>query len=222
MTEQLDMAPQPASFRDSCCIELRWVGEQGAGSRSSRRTTPACSGVSPSAPRHESRVSPVRCRAPADMMRSILRGVAAGAAGTTALHGLTYLDMVLRGRPASQTPEQSVTRLADLADVTIPAEGRENRVSGAGALLGILSGLVMGAGYGAVRAAGWRPSATTACAVATVGAIAVSALPMAAIGVSNPRDWSLSDWMSDVVPHIAYGWVTTATYAAMLGRHEDG
>jgi hypothetical protein len=156
------------------------------------------------------------------MMRSILRGLAAGAAGTTALHAVTYLDMVLRGRAASQTPEQSVTRLAELADVTIPAEGRENRVSGAGALLGILSGLVVGAGYGAVRAAGWRSSTATAGAVATVGAIAVSAVPMAAIGVSNPRDWSLSDWVSDVIPHVAYGWVTTTTYAAMHSRHEAG
>jgi hypothetical protein len=156
------------------------------------------------------------------MMRAILRGVAAGTAGTTALHAVTYLDMVLRGRPASRTPEQSVERLTDLAGVPIPAKGREHRVSGAGALLGILSGLVVGAGYGAARAAGWRPSATTAGALATVGAIAVSAAPMAAIGVSNPRDWSLSDWVSDVVPHIAYGWVTTATYAAMNGHDEDG
>ena len=156
------------------------------------------------------------------MMRSILCGVAAGAAGTTALHAVTYLDMVLRGRPASQTPEQSVTRLADLADVPIPAEGRDNRVSGAGALLGILSGLVVGAAYGAARAAGWRPSTPAAGAVATVGAIAASAAPMAAIGVSNPRDWSVADWVADVVPHIAYGWVTTTTYAAMRNRNDAG
>jgi hypothetical protein len=156
------------------------------------------------------------------MMRAILRGVAAGAAGTTALHAVTYLDMALRGRPASRTPEQSVERLTDLAGVTVPAEGRENRVSGAGALLGILSGLVVGAGYGVARAAGWRPSTTAAGVLATAGAIAVSAAPMAAIGVSNPRDWSLSDWVADVVPHVAYGWVTTATYAAMSRPGEDG
>ncbi|MEU4674282.1 hypothetical protein AB0F91_41545 [Amycolatopsis sp. NPDC023774] len=156
------------------------------------------------------------------MMRSIFRGLAAGAAGTTALHAVTYLEMVLSGRPASRTPEQSVTRLVDLAGIRIPAAGRENRVSGAGALLGIVSGLVVGTGYGAIRAAGWRPSATTAGAATTVGAIAVSAAPMAAIGVSNPRNWSLSDWVSDVVPHIAYGWVMTAAYAAMFDRDESG
>ncbi|WP_255637914.1 hypothetical protein [Amycolatopsis sp. DSM 110486] len=85
-----------------------------------------------------------------------------------------------------------------------------------------MSGLVVGTGYGAIRAAGWRPSARTAGAATTVGAIAVSAAPMAAIGVSNPRNWSLSDWVSDVVPHIAYGWVMTSAYAAMLDRDESG
>ena len=32
--------------------------------------------------------------------RGLLRGAAAGAAGTTALNTVTYLDMVVRGRPA--------------------------------------------------------------------------------------------------------------------------
>jgi len=152
------------------------------------------------------------------MMRSVLRGVAAGAAGTTALHAVTYLDMVVRGRPASTTPEDSVRRLAEVTGVPIPEDGRENRVSGAGALLGILSGLAVGAGYGAARAAGWRSRTAAATALTTVGAIAVSAAPMAAMGVTDPRRWSTADWVSDVVPHVAYGWVTAATYAAMTRR----
>ena len=41
-------------------------------------------------------------------MNPILRGAAAGAAGTTALNVVTYLDMAIRGRPASDTPERSV------------------------------------------------------------------------------------------------------------------
>jgi hypothetical protein len=28
---------------------------------------------------------------------------------------------------------------------------------------------------------------------------------MAAMGVSDPRKWSVSDWLSDLVPHLAYG-----------------
>ncbi|MCP9968874.1 hypothetical protein LUX57_29935 [Actinomadura madurae] len=48
-------------------------------------------------------------------MDRLTRGLAAGAAGTTALNLVTYLDMAVRGRPASSTPEQSVERLADVA-----------------------------------------------------------------------------------------------------------
>ncbi|HEV7623003.1 MAG TPA: hypothetical protein VGO26_02625 [Amnibacterium sp.] len=40
-------------------------------------------------------------------------GSAAGADGTTALNAVAYLDMVLRARPASSTPETSVERLAE-------------------------------------------------------------------------------------------------------------
>ncbi len=35
------------------------------------------------------------------VFRRLLLGAAAGAAGTTALDAVTYLDMALRGRPAS-------------------------------------------------------------------------------------------------------------------------
>ena len=34
----------------------------------------------------------------------LLSGAAAGAAGTTALNVITYLDIALRGRPTSSTP----------------------------------------------------------------------------------------------------------------------
>jgi hypothetical protein len=38
----------------------------------------------------------------------ILAGAAAGAAGTAALNAVTYVDMTVRGRPASDTPERTV------------------------------------------------------------------------------------------------------------------
>ncbi len=41
----------------------------------------------------------------------VLLGAAAGAAGATALNALTYVDMAVRGRPASSTPETTVERL---------------------------------------------------------------------------------------------------------------
>jgi hypothetical protein len=151
------------------------------------------------------------------MLNHILRGVAAGAAGTTALNAVTYLDMVLRGRGASSTPEESVRRLAAKAGVTVPGdeEKRSHRESGAGALLGMVTGVTVGAAYGAARAVGWRPSAPVAAVVTGLAAVAASSLPMASMGVSDPREWSLSDWLSDLIPHLAYGLTTATTYAAM-------
>src|SRR3954451_467420 len=89
----------------------------------------------------------------------VLRGAAAGAAGTTALNAVTYLDMVVRGRPASGTPAQTVEQLADHAHLTVPGEGetRDHRVEALGALSGLVTGVGMGALLGVARAAGWRP-----------------------------------------------------------------
>jgi hypothetical protein len=38
-------------------------------------------------------------------MNTLARGLLAGAAGTLALNVTTYLDMAVRGRPASQAPD---------------------------------------------------------------------------------------------------------------------
>jgi hypothetical protein len=49
-------------------------------------------------------------------------GVAAGAAGVTALNAITYLDMAVRARPPSGTPAQAVEQLAQKAGAPIPAK----------------------------------------------------------------------------------------------------
>ncbi|MDP9407093.1 MAG: hypothetical protein M3P95_04185, partial [Actinomycetota bacterium] len=76
----------------------------------------------------------------------LLRGAAAGAAGTTALNAVAYLDMVVRGRAASSTPELTVEKLAEKAHVSIPGDEqtRQNRLQG----LGPITGLVAGVGVG--------------------------------------------------------------------------
>jgi hypothetical protein len=149
------------------------------------------------------------------MIDSLLRGVAAGAAGTTALNAATYLDMVLRGRPASSTPEKSVEQLSDSTGVPVPGDDkhRQNRVSGLGALTGMLTGTAVGAAYGAAHDLGWRPSLPIAVAASTAAAMVGSSAPMTLLGITDPRKWSASDWLSDLVPHVAYGLTTVATYA---------
>ncbi len=39
--------------------------------------------------------------------------------------------------------------------------------------------------------------------------------PMAVLGVSDPRTWAPADWVSDAVPHLVYGLVTTVVVAAL-------
>ncbi|WP_141579573.1 hypothetical protein [Actinomadura sp. WMMA1423] len=148
-------------------------------------------------------------------MDRITRGLVAGAAGTTALNMVTYLDMALRGRPASSTPEQSVERLADVAGVDLgEGEKAENRKAGLGPMLGFGTGLGAGLLYGLLsgRRRLPRPVGT---AVLTGLAMAGSSAPMTALGLTDPRQWSATDWASDVVPHLAYGAVAAHVYAAL-------
>ncbi|MEI4273115.1 hypothetical protein TEK04_15420 [Klenkia sp. LSe6-5] len=146
-----------------------------------------------------------------------LRGAAAGAAGTTVLNTVTYLDMVLRGRGTSDTPEQTVEALADKAGVDIPGSGdtRDNRVAGLGPLTGVAAGVGVGVLAGLARAAGFRPHPLVGGLVATVGALVGANGPMAVLGISDPRTWSATDWAADVVPHLAYGIATHSTLAAL-------
>src|SRR5947208_3451080 len=87
-----------------------------------------------------------------------LRGAAAGAAGTTALDIVTYLDMAVRGRPASSTPENTVEKLAGELHLDIPGneQQRPNRLAGLGALTGLVAGGGGGVLGGLARAAGVR------------------------------------------------------------------
>ncbi|HEY8295597.1 MAG TPA: hypothetical protein VIG41_09690 [Micrococcaceae bacterium] len=152
-----------------------------------------------------------------NIARSLAAGAAAGAAGTTALNAITYLDMIRGARPASSTPETTVEKLAEVTGVDIPGndEERTNRVSGLGPLTGLVMGVGVGALLGAGRAAGLRPGLATGSLAAAAGALIGSNGPMTALGVTDPRTWSKTDWISDIIPHLAYGLVTAATLQAL-------
>ena len=38
---------------------------------------------------------------------------------------------------------------------------------------------------------------------------------MTALGITDVRDWTAKDWITDVVPHLAYGVVTAGTWRAL-------
>ncbi len=149
--------------------------------------------------------------------RGVLAGAAAGAAGTTALNLITYLDMTVRGRGASSTPADTVEKLSDAVHVDVPGEGdtRDNRVSSLGALTGIASGIGIGAALGLARGLGWRPGPSAGVIAATLGALVGTNGPMTVLGVTDPRTWPLNAWVSDVVPHLGYGAVTAGVLAGL-------
>lgn len=152
--------------------------------------------------------------------RSLLSGALAGAAGTTALNAVTYLDMAVRGRPASSTPEDSVEKTVHLVGTEIPGdeETRSNRLQGLGPLIGIVVGVGVGAAAAATTAevppARLLPLPVKALALATVAMVGANA-PMAAMGISDPRSWSVEAWLSDLIPHLAYGAVTATVLEFM-------
>ncbi len=155
-------------------------------------------------------------RSMTSILSGALRGAAAGAAGVTALNAVTYLDMTYRARPASDTPQQLVERVADGVGVDVPGseDERQNRLQGLGPLAGILTGVAVGAVAGAVRAAGVRLPAAVAAPLVGAAAMAGADVPLAVTRLSDPRTWAASDWAADVVPHLAYGAVVEAVLRA--------
>jgi uncharacterized membrane protein len=151
-------------------------------------------------------------------LKNVLKGAMAGAAGTTALNAVGYGDMALRGRPASSAPDQVVEQLARRIGLTIPGNGEahQSRLEGLGALAGMVTGVAVGS------AAGRLPG--TVCRLgplagpATIGGAAMLAtdLTTAVLGVSDPRTWDPASWLSDVVPHLAFGAVVYAALAEPL------
>lgn len=153
------------------------------------------------------------------MVSGILRGAAAGAAGVTALDAVTYIDMAGRARSASDTPQRTVATLA--RRIGHPVEGdsdtRANRLAGLGALSGIVTGVGVGAAFGLLRGVGLRPPIWAGSLL--VGAVAMIAAngPMAGLRVTDPRTWSMADWVADIVPHMAYGFTTYTALVTMDG-----
>lgn len=156
------------------------------------------------------------------MFRAVLRGIAAGAAGTTALNAATYADMAVRGRPTSSIPERSVEKLASDAGVEIPGDGetRQNRVIGIGALLGIGTGLSAGVAASVLGPLVRRLPFPAAAVLVGGLAMAGGDVPMTRLGLTDPAEWSRSDWLSDALPHFAYGVATAWTLRALA--HPSG
>ncbi len=148
----------------------------------------------------------------------VVAGMIAGAAGSTALNAVSYADQALRGRPAGDTPAETARTLADVTDVTVPGgpDERQNRFEGLGPLAGLAVGVGVGALAGVLRS--YRVKIPKGLSAVTVGlgAMAISDTTMAALKVSEPKDWTAGTVVADAVPHLAYGLVTTAALHRLL------
>ncbi|GAA0396862.1 hypothetical protein GCM10009530_55560 [Microbispora corallina] len=152
------------------------------------------------------------------IFHDLAAGVAAGATGTTALNAITYLDMAVRGRPASGLPEKTVDTLTERLHVGLgPEEDARNREQGLGPMLGILTGVGVGLAYGLFRHSVRRVNGPAAAAGVGLAAAVASNLPMTSLGLTDPRKWGIGGWVSDLIPHLGYGAATVAAFELMRG-----
>ncbi|MYU20671.1 hypothetical protein [Streptomyces sp. SID8352] len=149
-------------------------------------------------------------------MRSWIKGLIAGAAGTVALNLTSYGDMLLRGRGSSEVPAHLVDAVADRVGLVLgDEESGPHREQAVGALLGHATGLGVGAAYGLLR--GRRGPLPDWVAGPLLGAAAMAGgdLPATALGVTDPGRWDRVSWLSDLIPHLVYGYTTASVYQAL-------
>ena len=151
------------------------------------------------------------------------RGLVAGAVGTTVIDAVTWLDMAIRGRPASELPRRTVEAGLDAFGLDVPgnAHQRRNREEAFGALSGIGAGLGVGVAASTARALGLRLPGPLGAVVTGLGAMATTDLSAQSLGTTDIGSWSAGDWAADVVPHLAYGFATSAVLRGME-RREPG
>jgi len=145
-------------------------------------------------------------------VRAIVSGIAAGAAGTAVLDATSYADMAIRARPSSKVPKQVVKEFARWSGVQrLPRA----RAQGLSMLLGYADGFGTGLVFGTLRprmrAVPWFVAGLGLAAVSLV----ISEGTATAMGKTDPRQWGLSGWLSDIVPRALYGCVTCLVYDAL-------
>ena len=125
-----------------------------------------------------------------------------------------------------------VSPLVASSSVNLPASGSSGltgtlatgREVGAGAAEGaavtaaVSTGVGVGVVFGLLRRAGLRPPFALGAVLVGAAAMASTDTSIAVLKVSDPRGWSAGDWLSDLLPHLAYGAVTQAVLETLDGR----
>lgn len=125
------------------------------------------------------------------------------------MNAVSYADMALRGRPASTVPETLVETIATRIGLPLRDSAEKgNRLIGLAAVVGVAVGSGTGAAVALVHRAGVRMPLWLGGALTGALVMVVADVPIARLGISDPRTWSAGDWASDVVPHFVFGLVT--------------
>jgi hypothetical protein len=151
-------------------------------------------------------------------------GALSGAIGTLALDAATYADIAVRGRAPSSVPADTVG--ATVAHVGLSLgdddETAAHRRTGIGALLGYGTGIAIGTLYGTIRPAARRFRLPVAGL--TLGATAMIAANAGAVmaGTTDPRQWSVEEWLDDIVPHLCFGLAAVGAFDVLDRRTSRG
>jgi hypothetical protein len=111
---------------------------------------------------------------------------------------------------------KNVAASAGVEALAADEERAANRRLGVGALLGLANGVGLGAVYGAVRP--WlRPWVPLPLAGLAIGAaaMALSDVPAARTGATDPSTWGTQGWLADIIPHAIYGIALAGTFEAL-------
>ncbi len=74
-----------------------------------------------------------------------------------------------------------------------------------------MTGVGIGAAYVVGRGCACADNPVRTGVLLGLAAMAASDAPIALTGASDPRSWTRADWLSDLIPHLAYGLATAAT-----------
>ena len=75
--------------------------------------------------------------------------------------------------------------------------------------------------YALLRPAFGRAPLPVLSAIAGFIANAGGVAPMAALGVTDPRTWDAESWLSDLLPHAAFGVLTAVTYEHLRAERAE-
>ena len=155
------------------------------------------------------------CGQPGGMLKRLVLAAAAGAAGTTALNAVTYLDMVPAAPPVQRHPRADRDRTGQPQRPSDPRHRAGSAAPAAGPRRAEWPRDRRAPQDAGRRPAPGRAAARTGARVRRAGpvpAMLASDLALTRPGSTDPPSWDAVSWASDAVPHLAHG---AATYGAL-------